>query len=196
MSRLAILSDTHDQIANLRAAIDYCNGNGVTLLLHCGDLISPFMLKELTLFQGAVHLIFGNNVGDQKLISARCSTEFPNITHHGILGEFSHKGLQIAMLHYPEQARALASLSRYDIVCCGHSHCYKVEEHGKTLLINPGQLLGENDQAGFAVLDLDLWKIQRVRVGGCMFDREIVLHSEPAATLPGRAVAKMTEKDR
>jgi len=66
------------------------------------------------------------------------------------------------MVHYPEQARGLASLSNYDIIYCGHSHRYGIESLGNTLLINPGQLLGEDDQAGFAILDLNQWRIQRI----------------------------------
>ncbi len=190
MTCLAILSDTHDQIANLRAAITYCNAQDIDILFHCGDLISPFMLKELALFRGPVHLIYGNNVGDQHLISSRCSGEYANITHHGILGVVTCDDRKIALVHYPEQARELASLSDYDIICCGHSHRYEIEYFDNTLLINPGQLLGEDDQAGFVVLDFNQLKIQRLRVGGCMFDHEITMYSEPAALLHGRTPKK------
>lgn len=186
MTSLAILSDSHDQIANLRAAITYCNTSNIDVLIHCGDLISPFMLKELALFRGPVHLIYGNNVGDQHLISSRCDRDYPNISHHGMLGKFTCDDRKIAMVHYPEQARGLASLSSYDIICCGHSHRYGIEYLGSTLLINPGQLLGEDDQAGFVILDLNQWKIQRIHVRGCMFDHEISMHPEPAAQLAGR----------
>lgn len=185
MTRLAILSDTHDQIANLRAAIKYCNTQRIDILIHCGDLISSFMLKELALFQDPVHLIYGNNVGDQHLISSRCGSQYPNITHHGMHGNFTCDGREIALVHYPEQARDLASLSNYDIVCCGHSHRYKIEYLGKSLLINPGQLLGEDDQGSFVILDFNQWEIQRIHVGGCMFDQEIITHSEPASLLSG-----------
>lgn len=196
MTCLAILSDTHDQIANLRAAISYCNVNCIDIVLHCGDLISPFMLKELALFKGPVHLIYGNNAGDQHLISSRCSEEFANITHHGILGKIICDGQRIALVHYPEQARGLASLSNYDIICCGHSHRYGIEYFGKTLLINPGQLLGEDDQPGFVILDIIKWKIQRIRVSGCMFDHEITTHSEPAALLARRNLIRIEPAGR
>ncbi len=67
--RIAIISDTHDHIVNLRAAVKYCNAFSVSMIIHCGDLISPFMLDELARFSGAVHLIYGNNIGDQHVIS-------------------------------------------------------------------------------------------------------------------------------
>lgn len=173
MTTLAILSDTHDQVANLRTAINYCNQAKVDVVAHCGDLISPFMLKQLTRFNGDVHLIYGNNIGDQRLIADRCGREFPNIMHHGILGKFTIDTYTIAMVHYPDQAHELASNSIYDIVCCGHSHVPRIKQFAHTLLINPGQLLGENDQAGFVIVNFSAGTTQRIGVGKCMFDQEI-----------------------
>lgn len=163
--RIAILSDTHDQIANLRAAVRYCNAYQVGLIIHCGDLISPFMLDELAAFGGAVHLVYGNNAGDQHLISQFCGTRFPSLTHHGVLGVLEAGGLKIAFTHYPQMARGLASQGLFDLVCCGHNHCYQVETIGNTLLINPGELLGKDDQPGFAILDCADRSVERVEVG-------------------------------
>ena len=71
--RIAILSDSHDHIPNLRRAVSRANSEGAELLIHCGDLISPFMLPCLDGFNGPVHLIYGNNPGDQHLIASRCA---------------------------------------------------------------------------------------------------------------------------
>lgn len=173
MTQLAILSDTHDQIANLQAAIRYCNENGVDVVAHCGDLISPFMLKQLGKFNGAVHLVYGNNVGDQHLISTRCETEYPNITHHGVFGDFSVDDYRIGLTHYPNQAERLASQSAYDIVCYGHSHKNNIGFVDQTLLINPGHMLGEDEHTGFYIINLLKWSVQRIGTGLCMFDHEL-----------------------
>ncbi len=188
MPKIAILSDSHDQIANLRAAVRYCNEAAFEVLVHCGDLISPFMLGELAAFNGQVHLIYGNNAGDQHLISSRTAANFESITHHGTLGEFTCGGLDICVVHYPEIARGLAAQTRYDIVCCGHSHQPGVECYGRTLLINPGQLLGEDDQTGFTVLDCTSRSTQRIKVGRCMFDAEVPIIAEPAIESARREV--------
>lgn len=185
MPKIAIISDTHDQIVNLRAAVNYCNEEKIDLLIHCGDLISPFMLKELAGFTGVAHLIYGNNIGDQHLISSRCQNDYPTIIHHGVLGTLNFNGLHIAFVHYPELAMGLAMQSTYDIVCCGHNHRYGVEYYGHTLLINPGHMLGENDETGFTILDCDAMSTQRIKVGECMFNTPAGIRPEPA-TLPVR----------
>lgn len=151
--------------------------------MHCGDLISPFMLKELANFLGPVHLIYGNNSGDQLLISSRCNSRFKNITHHGQCGDFSIDGIRICMVHYPEEALRLASLDHYDIVCCGHSHVHGFERINNSLLINPGQLLGENDEAGFFLLELPTLDIQRVLVGSSMFHKKTGVTPGPVMNL-------------
>ncbi|MFO7760039.1 MAG: YfcE family phosphodiesterase [Thermodesulfobacteriota bacterium] len=162
--RIGIISDTHDHIANLRAAVKYCNAYNVYMIIHCGDLISPFMLDELAAFSGAVHLIYGNNVGDQHLISSWCGTKFPTITHHGILGAVEVSGVRIAFHHYPEIARSFAYQGNFDVVCYGHNHCYAVERIGETVLINPGEMLGKDFDPSFAILDISTLNVEYVPV--------------------------------
>lgn len=163
--RIAVLSDTHDHIPNLRAAVRYCNSYGVAMMIHCGDLISPFMLEELACFGGAVHIIYGNNAGDQYLISRMCGTKFPTITHHGPFGAVEAGGLKIAFTHYPEMARGIAAGGTFDVVCCGHNHRYQIDTIGSSLLINPGELLGKDGQPGFCILDSTSRNVERVEVG-------------------------------
>ena len=162
---IAILSDSHDHIPNLHRAVQRANKEGAELLIHCGDLISPFMLRWLRAFNGLVHLIYGNNAGDQHLISTRCATEFPNISHHGLQGEVEADGLKICFIHYPHTGRALAMTGEYDIVCCGHNHTHKTETIGSCLMINPGDLLGAEILPGFMLLDTRDKSIRRIIVG-------------------------------
>ena len=43
---VAIMSDSHDNIWNLRKAVEIIKNSQAGLLIHCGDFIAPFMLKE------------------------------------------------------------------------------------------------------------------------------------------------------
>lgn len=167
--KLAILSDTHDHIPNLRMAVHLANERGCALLIHCGDLISPFMLEELAGFNGAVHLVYGNNAGDQHLIAGSCGTRFPTLTHHGVVGAVEAGGLKFAFTHYPQMARGLAAQGQFDVVCCGHNHFLRVEEIGKTLLVNPGELLGKDAQPSFLVMDCPSRDVEVVTVGRRLF---------------------------
>lgn len=139
------------------------------MMIHCGDLISPFMLEELAQFNGAVHLVYGNNVGDQHLISQGCGTRFPTISHHGTLGAVEAGGLRIAFTHYPEMARGLFAKGGFDVVCCGHNHRYQVESVEGALLINPGEVMGMDGQPTFSVLNCASRKVEKIEVGLPLF---------------------------
>ena len=56
---IAILSDIHDNIPKLRAAIEHIQR--VDALLCGGDLCSPFIVDELAQFPRQLHVVFGNN---------------------------------------------------------------------------------------------------------------------------------------
>jgi len=163
--RIAIVSDSHDQIPNLQRAVRLANREGAERLIHCGDLISPFMLSYLHAFQGPVHLIYGNNAGDQALIASRCATRFANLHHHGDQGTMVVGSCRIAFTHYPQPARALALSGAFDLVCYGHDHTYFAGRLGGCLLINPGDLLGKDEAPSFTLLDTKDFSVRRLVVG-------------------------------
>lgn len=169
---IAILSDSHDQITHLHRAVEVANNAKAEVLIHCGDLISPFMLARLERFNGPVHLIYGNNAGDQHLISSRCQRKGINIHHHGITGEIVLDNISIGFNHYPDLARGLAASGKYNIVCCGHNHICSIEKIGKCLLVNPGDLLGKEIPPGFLLLNIHTGKAERIIVGRNLDEHE------------------------
>lgn len=161
--KISILSDTHDNIWRLDRALASMEEAG--LLIHCGDLCSPFVIKHLGQATGRrpVHIVWGNNEGDIQLI-CQVATEYPNIQLHGSLAELEVDGLRIAVNHYPEMARALASSGNYDLVCFGHTHSALEEKVGQCLLLNPGELMGLNGTATFAWFDTETGGVNFVEV--------------------------------
>lgn len=150
--RLAILSDTHDHLAVLRAALPQLAAADAAL--HCGDLCSPFMVKALAegLAGKPVHIVWGNNEGDVRLM-AQIAAAAGNVTLHGALAELTLDGVRVAVNHYPEIARGLAASGRYDLVCYGHDHRAHAEQVGGCLLLNPGEIMGLYDRRSFAIYD-------------------------------------------
>ena len=138
--KIAILSDIHDNVWTLRAALSALQA--ADALICCGDLCSPFTVPLLAEnFSKPIHLVFGNNDGDLFRITKNAArfSHF-NIEGELFLGEFG--GLRFAVNHYDNIALPIAQAGHYDVVCCGHNHRYQVEQLGPTLLINPGTLLG------------------------------------------------------
>lgn len=151
--KIAIMSDSHDSISNLKKAIEICLKEKVEKIFHCGDLISPFMVPFLGNFNKEIHLILGNNPGDIYLLTQKI-LNYPNIKLHGESAFLEVDGYKIAMVHYPKVAYAFARTEEYDFIFCGHTHRYEVKEIGRTLVINPGEILGKEGKPSFVILDL------------------------------------------
>ena len=65
--KLAIFSDSHDNLATAEKACAWLRRAKIELLLHCGDVCSPAMLREIRQwFSGQIHLVFGNVDGDRE----------------------------------------------------------------------------------------------------------------------------------
>lgn len=155
MSKIAIISDSHDNIWNLETALQAASASGAETLLHCGDLCAPFIIAQLAQgFPGQVHIIFGNNDADGRLLQL-LSTQHENVTLHGIYAELEIAHRRVAMIHYPEPALRIAQSGELDLVCYGHDHQKHSEQIGDCWLINPGEVMGRLGEPGWGLYDCD-----------------------------------------
>jgi putative phosphoesterase len=148
---ITICSDIHDNIWKLADALPGMNDGD--LLIFCGDFCAPFTLAQLAdSFQGPVHVVWGNNDGDARLLS-QVAAAAGNVTLHGELAELDVEGFKVAVNHYPEIAVNLAASGRYDLVCYGHDHTVKCERIGETWLVNPGEMMGRFGRSSYVIFD-------------------------------------------
>jgi hypothetical protein len=165
MTKIAIFSDTHDNVWNLAAALEQARRRGAEALLHCGDLCAPFVVRQLAEgFHGPIHLVFGNNDGDGRLIQTVAS-KYSQVTHHGIYTELEIGGRRIAMIHYPEPALRIAQSGQFDLVCYGHDHKKYHALIGACHLANPGELMGKDSAPTWGLYDGDANTFEWVMAG-------------------------------
>ena len=146
---IAILSDIHDNLPKLRAAIDHVRR--VDALLCGGDLCSPFVVDELAAFPRPIHVVFGNNDADlfritQKVAAANLGRAPEDaIRLHGEFFEGELGGKRVALIHFEQIGKALVRSGLYDLVCYGHTHQFSVERDPASSAIrgvNPGEIYG------------------------------------------------------
>lgn len=140
--RIAILSDIHDHIWNLSAALE--NIQDSEALICCGDLCSPFIVDLMAdgFLDHPIHIVFGNNDGDLFRITNNANNYKGWVKGYGEFAEFKLGDKHFAVNHYDNIAEAIAKSKKYDVVCYGHNHIYKVEQLSDTLMINPGAIMG------------------------------------------------------
>ena len=153
--KIAVFSDSHDNIQSLETALQQVRASGAQMLLHCGDLCAPFMLNRLGMhFQGPIHAVFGNNDGDGRLLQT-IAGNYEHLNLHGLYAEIRAGERNIALIHYPEPALRIAQSGHFDLVCYGHNHLKKVESIGNCVLANPGEILGMNGTPTWGLYDCD-----------------------------------------
>ena len=171
--RLAIVSDIHDNLWTLRAALQWLDDTDAMIV--CGDLCSPFVMERLAAgFHGPIHCVFGNNDGDLFRITATAA----RFAHVKLWGAFADippdlmDGKRVAVTHYPEIAHAVAASGIYDLVCYGHSHRLEWGRVGRTVTINPGELMGGlTGLATFVVYDTAREDVAAYEVSYVQFGR-------------------------
>ena len=155
--KIAIISDSHDNLANLKKVASWTNHEKISLILHCGDVCNQDTLNQIRkIFDGEVKFVQGN--------MELHSENFPEV------GEAKAGNKKIAFVHKPEPAQKLAESGDYDLVFYGHTHKpweEKVpalrslgEAKGNCRLVNPGNVAGTFYKATFAVYDSEIDKLE------------------------------------
>lgn len=161
--KIAVLSDSHDNLWKLEAASEAIRSAEV--VIHCGDLCSPFMVRRLAEIAGdrPTHVVWGNNDGDQFLIG-QVASGFPRVVLHGPLAEIELAGRRVAVTHYPQIAIGLSRSGMYDLVCHGHDHVRSDLREGPCLRLNPGELMGMKGMSTLALVETSDLSVQFVEV--------------------------------
>jgi len=136
--KLGIMSDSHDNMPLIAKAVALFNGDKVDLVLHAGDIVSPFTNIEFRKLNAKMVAVFGNNDGDKPYLLKR----FADIGEiQGDFRELEIGGRKIVLMHQPKFLESLVAASSYDLVVYGHTHKVDIRE-GKPLVINPGECGG------------------------------------------------------
>ncbi len=156
--KIGILSDTHNNLANLRSALALFQKEGIDTLIHCGDLTDGEIARAMEGFR--VICVLGN--GDvasgeiRAVLLAQNPQNYVGLVYTGRIGE-----TRIAATHghLPGEVETLVHSGEHDYVFKGHSHRHKDEQVGFTRLINPGALGGLHpEDRQVCILDLESGK--------------------------------------
>ena len=168
--KIAVLSDSHDHTALLRAAVQKALGAGVDAIIHCGDLVAVSTLEKVYDGEVPMHVIHGNNIGDPAALVRLARGAFAGVHYHGQDADLTLGGKRIFVVHYPHYANAMAATGDFDLVCHGHTHSHTLTwqrnlNNGQTPVLNPGTVGGIGTKPMFALVDLEPMSCEFVEVG-------------------------------
>ena len=168
---VGVMSDSHDNIAMVRRALEVFRREGVEAVIHLGDIVSPPTLRVLAGEAGVpVYAVYGNNCGE-RLGLARVA-EKAGAWLREPPASLELGGRRLLLIHgfgSPENTvelvDALAESRRWDAVLYGHTHKARVDYRRGVLILNPGETAGILEEPSVAILDLDLLRARIVDLG-------------------------------
>lgn len=161
--KLALLSDSHDNVDNLEKAVADANNRGCEVLIHAGDLMSPQHMDNLKQFKGNVFFVFGNNDREKEKFVERSKNS--NILVAGDFYDGTIDGQRVYVTHYPEIAKTAFLSGSYDVVIFGHTHQKMSERKDGKILINPGEIYGQRKgHASWAIYDTETKNMEFIEV--------------------------------
>ena len=135
---IGIVSDTHENLPVIARAVALFAAHAPTLVIHCGDIISPPVLQEFARLP--MRFIFGNNDGERAGIRRMAEQLGFGAVEDEL--ELTVDGKRMIATHGHRVSVLEASITSgaYDYVFTGHTHAIRDERFGRTRVINPGAL--------------------------------------------------------
>ena len=137
--RIGVVSDTHNNLANVREIVSLFNAAGVDRVIHTGDITKAKTLDVFADLTAPLYGVFGNNDLERDSLQA-------SIRVHGFV--FCDPPLaldwaerRIVVVHDPWDFRALPSAG-HQLALHGHTHRYRCERGDGCLTFNPGECAG------------------------------------------------------
>ncbi len=138
--RIGIISDTHDDIMNVKQAIKIFNQYSVEYVIHAGDYVFPGIVLEFKNLNKNINFIgiFGNNDGEKFGLVKSFISIGGNLM--GDFGELRIEDEIFGIYHGTnEDIKKICLLSNYyDVLICGHTHIKDNRKINKTQILNPG----------------------------------------------------------
>lgn len=157
---IGIISDTHDNVPNIKKAVDIFKAKKVDLVIHLGDLVAPVTALY---FRGLkTKFIKGNCDGDVEMMKEKIKEIDGEFL--GVSSELNISNKKMFLIHEPDKVNELALSGKYDYILHGHDHRAKDEKIGKTRIINPGTHYLGNPIHTIALLDLEKDKVEFIGI--------------------------------
>lgn len=155
--RLGLVSDTHDALAPSLVAARFFQERRCDLVLHLGDVMTGVTVDA---FAGLpMRFLRGNNDEEASLASSIAKHGFPPLSDAWVE---TVAGVRVAA-HHGHAAPWLGN-AEPAVLLHGHTHRFRCERVGRTLVVNPGALHRARVRT-IALMDLPSLEVHFFEVG-------------------------------
>ncbi len=159
---IGVVSDTHNNIKNIKKIIALFNKEKVDFVIHTGDICNAKTFEKFSSLNCKLIGVYGNNDRNElglEDISNKYSFEFQEPPKSINIGNRN-----IAIFHEPNLIDNFLSRNQdIDVVLHGHTHRYRKEINNDVLYFNPGESAGmQKGKNAIGILDLEALTARRI----------------------------------
>lgn len=153
--KIGIISDTHDNLRNTDLVLKALSKAEIDLLVHAGDWDMPFTMRIFTQVKVPIKAVLGNGDTDiQKFLyqlqNLPLLKDLKNLDIQPEMQDFSVDGRRVAVFHGDDEnvSKVIIESQAFDLFCIGHDHKPNIQRNKKTLIVNPGSMVGFTAEQG------------------------------------------------
>jgi len=141
---IGVISDTHDRLETVAAALAFFYAQQVDVVIHCGDWKSPAtteaFLETAREYNLPVRAVLGNNDKDVSQFLDIAKEKHDDIHLYEGVYQLSIDTIPMAIYHghHAPTLRRVRANTAYEMVFLGHTHKPLIEHDGVRIIINPG----------------------------------------------------------
>lgn len=137
--RIGVVSDTHNNLPNVRRIVQIFNDAGVERVIHTGDITQPKTLEVFAHLDAPLFGVFGNNDQERPALDAAVRELDFHFIDPPLALHWADR--HVVVVHDPLELERVDQ-SLYDIVLHGHTHLQTISYTGDRLTFNPGECAG------------------------------------------------------
>ena len=137
--RVGVVSDTHNNLANVYEIVALFNAADVDRVIHTGDITKAKTLDVFAGLAAPLYGVFGNNDLEREALDSSIRAHGFTFCEPPLALDWS--GRRIIVTHDPWDLRELP-MTRYELALHGHTHMYRRERIDHCLIFNPGECAG------------------------------------------------------
>ena len=137
--KIGVVSDTHNNLGNVREIVRLFNAAGVDRVVHTGDITKAKTLDVLAGLDAPLYGVYGNNDVERETLEASAARHAFVFRDPPLQLEWA--GRRIVVVHDPRDLRHLPN-NEHDLALHGHTHMVRCERQDGALIFNPGECAG------------------------------------------------------
>lgn len=159
---VGVVSDTHNNINNIKSIVELFNENNVETVVHTGDITNARSLEMFSELKCPLIGVFGNNDHSEEGLLDVCNKYKFDFRKPPLSLTLNER--KIVIFHEPDLIKKyLEQENDVEIVLFGHTHRFVKEKIDDIILFNPGESAGMiQGKNSIGLIDLDTLEIRRI----------------------------------